>query len=888
MVNTADTIGIFTTDVNLIIRSWDEWMARATGISAEKARGQPLASLVPGLEKRSLLRRFERVLQDGVVEVLAPAFHHYLVPCSPQMPSRYFDYMQQQVTIAPLREDDRIVGTLVTIEDVTARCERERELTAQLASPDEATRLRAAQALAAEEEQASVDALARALGDESWRVRRAAVNGLARRGGAEAVTALLQALREERHSLSVLNSALQVLALSDLDVLTPLIEFLQAPEADLRTYAALALGERRHPRAIPALIAALEDPDANVRYHAIEALGKLRASEAVDILMDIAETSDFFLAFPALEALAQIGDPRVAPRIVPLLGDALLCTAAVDALGQLGDEQVITPLATLLNKPGAPAVAVAQALAVLYDRYEEQYGEGQHIADLVRGAVTATAMQNLLDALPDARGDELRPLALALGWLESEAVERALTRLLGNPGARAEVVEALVRHGARVTDLLLEQLHAEDPETRQAAVIALGRIVDARAVPGLTRVLTEQPDLVVVAPGALAKIGDGRAFEPLLNLLGHPDVAVRQAAISALNSIGHPEMPARMTVLLNDPEPRVRESAARIAGYFGYPECVDLLFERCHDGDENVRRAAIEGLPNLEDERVLPTLVAAVEDDKPRVRAAAARALGQVEGREVFAPLLHAVKDADAWVRYYAARSLGQHGFPEALDALAHLVQTDKAIMVRAAAIKALGDIGGARAVTILAPLAEAEERDLYSAALEALGRIGHPDALPPLLAALRSPDANRRLDALRALAERGGVGAAGALQWVAATDEEPHVAQAAVEALARLATPEAIAALVALTANPTRRESCVAALAELGEEHVEEVARGLTHMHPAVRRATVSALARMKNPLASARLSKALEDEEASVRLAAVTELRHLGSPLLIMNGEW
>ena len=556
------TIGIFTTDTDLVVRSWDDWLARVTGIPALDARGQPLTALAPDLEERGLLARFQRVVQIGVVEFLAPAFHKYLIPCPPQAPSKHFDLMRQQVMIAPLREDSEIVGTLVTIQDVTARLDRERELAEQLANPDEATRLRAAQALAEEEDEASVQALAGMLGDESWRVRRAAVSGLARRGGAEAVAALLRLLREEHHSPSVLNSALQVLAMSDLDVFSPLVQFLRAPEAELRTYAALSLGERGDPRAIPELIAALEDSDANVRYHAIEALGKLRASEAVNALLAIAERRDFFLAFPALDALTSIGDSQVASRIVPLLEDELLRTAAADALGQLGDEQVVAPLAALLNMPDAPVLAVAQSLATLYDRYEAAYSEGVHIADLLRPAINLTGMQNLLDALPGAQGDELRSLALVLGWLEGAAVERALTQLLGQPSARAEVLQALVRHGERVTALLIEQLEAEELETRQAAVIALGRIGDAQAVPALTRVLTADDELAIATAGALANIGDRRAFDPLLSLLGHPEAAVRQGGDFGPQLAG----PPRHAVPRGGPVAPSRSAGARIGG----------------------------------------------------------------------------------------------------------------------------------------------------------------------------------------------------------------------------------------------------------------------------------------------------------------------------------
>ena len=131
MTNTHPSVGVFTTDTKLVIRVWDATLAQLTGISEESASGQVLTALLPDLEKRGLLKRFQRSLNEGVVEVLATAFHHYLVPCAPVTPSKLFDKMQQRVTIAPLRDDDAIAGLIVTIEDVTERLERERELAAR-------------------------------------------------------------------------------------------------------------------------------------------------------------------------------------------------------------------------------------------------------------------------------------------------------------------------------------------------------------------------------------------------------------------------------------------------------------------------------------------------------------------------------------------------------------------------------------------------------------------------------------------------------------------------------------------------------------------------------------------------------------------------------------
>jgi HEAT repeat protein len=157
-------------------------------------------------------------------------------------------------------------------------------------------------------------------------------------------------------------------------------------------------------------------------------------------------------------------------------------------------KKMVAPLVAVLNQSGAPTPTVAQALVRLFERYETSFHEGSFIADLVRGLVTSDGVQNLLEALGEATGKQLRELAVVLGWLEGPNVESALAHLIGDPAARNEVIAALVRYGSRVTDLLIEQLRAENPEARQAAVIALGRIGDRRAVPALIEVVNSEED----------------------------------------------------------------------------------------------------------------------------------------------------------------------------------------------------------------------------------------------------------------------------------------------------------------------------------------------------------------------------------------------------------
>lgn len=723
MTSTQTSIGVFTTDTDLVIQVWDAALARLTGISEQSASGQAVTALLPDLEQRGLLKRFQRSLADGVVEVLAPAFHHYLIPCAPVTPAEHFDKMQQRATIAPLRDGDSIAGLIITIEDVTERLERERELAARLAQGDESTRLSAAETLSAD---SSYDAapLLSALSDDSWRVRRAAVKGVSQRAAPEAIAALLNSVVENHQNPSLLNSALQVLASSDVETLSPLIQLLQGPEPDLRMQAALALGEQRQVRAAGPLIDALKDDDPNVRYHAIEALGKLKSSEAVDALAEIAESRDFFLAFPALDALAKIGDARIAPRVVLLLEDDLLREPVINLLGQLGDETAVAPLTALLNTGDAPTDLIAEALAALSDRYEEQYGEGSYIADLTSREISPTGVQNLLDALEAPGKENLRPLVLVLGWLKRSGVERALTRLMGRDDLRDEIIEALVRHGSGTFDLLMPQLESEDLEVRRSAVVALGRLADRRAAPALVNMLRDE-SLSIDAANALAQIGDPQALDGLLSLIGHDDASTRQAAVNALNSLATPQMSKRIIPLLHDPDPNVRESAVKIAGYFGYSEAAGELLKLSRDPIERVRSAAIEHLPFVEDERVFDALIHALKDETPNVRAAAARALGNMDAPKTDHYLIQALADEDVWVRYFSARALGRRRSKESIEALKKVVAEEKFNHVRIAALDSLGQIGGQRIAGIAAELVKDDDPDVARAAQATLEKSG-------------------------------------------------------------------------------------------------------------------------------------------------------------------
>ena len=881
----AGAIGVLTVDRSLVVRTWSPWLETATGLLAKDVRGRALRDVIPDLDARGLLERFQRVLETGEVQVLAPAFHQYLIPCSPRLPSDHFAHMQQRVTLGALREGDTVVGVMATLEDVTARVDAERALARDLRSTDPDTRRQASERLASAQALHAPRAFTEVLRDGDWRVRRDAIQGMNRHASRDLLSSLMLSLREEHHDFNVLSSALQLLSRTDVDVVRPLAELLEEGHADVRIQAALALGEHPHPAARKALIQALADPDINVRFHAIESLGRLRATEAVEPLAAIAESREFYLAFAAIDALVRIADPGVTRRLLPLLNNDALAVPVAEALGVFGGGEVVGPLVGVLDRPAAPVSSVVKAVATLYGTYESHYGGGAYIVAEFQAALTPAGARQILDALPIATKEELRSLVLLLGWIEGPDAARALTQLLGRPDLRADVIEALVRHGGSVVDVLLEQLHAEDQEVRHAAVIALGRLGDARATGPVCRLLDNERSLTIAAAAALASIGDQAAFEPLLRLLSDLDPAVRQAAIGALNSLGHPDMARRMRTLLGSMDTASRESAVRIAGYFGYRECADAVFTACADEAEPVRRAALEQVSLFDERRALPVLLESVRRDTPRARASAATALGRVTADAARMALEDALSDADPWVRYFAARGLGQHRHQDSLDVLAGVASTDHAPHVRLAALETIGRIDGPRATGLLARYAADDVAiEIAVAAIGALGHVSDGSATTLLRGALRAGERERRAAAARALADRGGREGVEALAWAASAEAQEEVAAVAFDGLGRIgagstsARSEAIDALIELTADPGRRELAIATLSRVCGRDLDRIAGALNHESVEVRRAMIQVLTRARHGDAVLHVRQALEDKDAVVREAAITALDRVG----------
>ncbi len=226
---------------------------------------------------------------------------------------------------------------------------------------------------------------------------------------------------------------------------------------------------------------------------------------------------------------------------------------------------------------------------------------------------------------------------------------------------------------------------------------------------------------------------------------------------------------------------------------------------------------AIDMLVAAGSTRAVPALRALLLNIEPSVRAAAVRALGTLEGAKAAAEVIKALHD-QAWeVRVAAATTLAQMGYREAVDEVAAGL-TDEVAAVRRATADALAMMGA--------------------------------DAQSRLLDAARQTNELVRADVMSALSAIDS-GTARACLLDALGDSAAPVRAAAADALARSGDDNAVPNLLALLSDRDRtvRQAVQAGLVRFGTRVIPPVSELLKSGPPEARKGAVEILGRIGEP---------------------------------------
>ncbi len=367
------------------------------------------------------------------------------------------------------------------------------------------------------------------------------------------------------------------------------------------------------------------------RRSAAFALGRMGAAslDAVGLLQDRL-ASDPDTGVREMAAMA-VGDIVSALRSTGRILDAEVVVALQKALE--GDQQARVRRAAAyalgcFGRDGAPAAVESLKKALKSENASVRQNAAWALGQL--GEVGPTGVQQLAALLADPDPLVRRDTATALAALGKKAAASSVPRLLAmlahehDGVVRNTVLDALVRlagpeNRGEPSDALVELLKDSDPQTRNAAALALAAIGGPRAlsaVPVLQQALhDEDPHVQELAAAALSSLGPDAApaVVDLARILKDArDPATRRNAAVALGLIGReigpaikPAVPVLVEALERNQPRAVRQHAAEALAQIHFPqneEAVPALVRAIdRDPDILVRQRCIWALFNFRD-----------------------------------------------------------------------------------------------------------------------------------------------------------------------------------------------------------------------------------------------------------------------------------------------
>ena len=125
-VTDAGEIGLVLVDPVGRVALWNAWMAKASGIAADRAEGTRLEEVFPALAGTRVIAAVADALERGLSAILSSSLNKRLFPLAHEgrIPGRS-EPMQQIVAVKPMAGDEGERGCLVQVFDVTAMAHRE-------------------------------------------------------------------------------------------------------------------------------------------------------------------------------------------------------------------------------------------------------------------------------------------------------------------------------------------------------------------------------------------------------------------------------------------------------------------------------------------------------------------------------------------------------------------------------------------------------------------------------------------------------------------------------------------------------------------------------------------------------------------------------------------
>jgi len=286
-------------------------------------------------------------------------------------------------------------------------------------------------------------------------------------------------------------------------------------------------------------------------------------------------------------------------------------------------------------------------------------------------------------------------------------------------------------------------------------------------------------------------------------------------------------------------------------------------------------------------QEIIAQVIDALKSNDPEMQTGAITIVREIPGAEVTKALMQELPKLPAAAQVQLLSALADRGDALALPAVVETIQSSDE-SVRVAALKAVGQLGSAASVPLLAQHAAAKGAE-QKAARESLYRLRGAEVDAAILQSLPSAPASVKVELIGAVGERN-IGDAIKTLLTTAADEDGKVRLESFKVLKVVAKPEELPALVNLLlevkndSDRTEAEKMVAAVAHKIEEKGRQAAAVLAVLpnvkETAGRASLLRALGRIGDGSSLPTLQAALTSREPEIQDATIRALSDWPTP--------
>ena len=462
-----------------------------------------------------------------------------------------------------------------------------------------------------------------------------------------------------------------------------------------------------------------------------------------DRLITQIKSSNDLLGADAQKAVAKLKDmgPAVIESILAALPDAdkHATVALVDVLSALATAKTFPVYVDALIQ-GSPRVIAGVSWALTSG---QNYPPNLLLQALAKPGVSKSAILDVINA--QRNRFSVREL-LTAAYAQEPHEKGALFRIIGEVANDASVPE------------LLGRLQGKDTMARLLILNILGRFNRGDVRTALQGQLADGNKLVrSAALGALAKMDGPIEVERICALLLDPEIEVQNRAVEVLIKARDPQTVRHLVAVLGHENEYARRAAVEVLNEIGDAKSVKFLIAAIKDADWWVRSRAGDALGKIGGPKVIDSVLQLARDPDEDVRRTAIEILNQTKDERAIEQLIEATRDKDWWVSERAVDALAEIGSDKALPRIVEMLKTSPAKAVPVV-VRAIGKLGGAAHVGLIAPLLTRTEKEIRIEAIGALAKLANEDLADQISSQLQgqanNPDNTVALAAQRALTE--------------------------------------------------------------------------------------------------------------------------------------